>query len=453
VVFYGVGLGQDEKPIAGVFKPDGRDEFGKKVRELFPAISHEEFSRLAFVVLNWKHPMLADAGELAALRGLSQRTVEGLLADDPFDPFTDESPPSLTMIRSPVHKIAGWQRRFSAIPEWGKRLALPRREDAETFAVVAAEWAISRIIVGPGEQLRNELGRFRYLGPLRELPPRNYTAPRFPEESRWPEGLAAWDALHQSDAWMAESASASHANESPVKEPMVAEPAGTKSDGARRPKGGKGDTLSIQEVNRWLGKHHLKAGYVVHLKSSAEVDTGTVPGPDADRKELERFVVELRNRATTRQVVLVPDGQSIEVQPHDVGTGVSQLLPVVVLALDARQSLVAIEQPELHLHPALQTELGDLFIESALRKFRKNTLLIETHSEHLVLRVLRRIREKTEGKPMPGMPALSPDQVAVIYVEQTEDGVKLSRLRIDESGEFIDRWPKGFFEERVDEIL
>lgn len=138
---------------------------------------------------------------------------------------------------------------------------------------------------------------------------------------------------------------------------------------------------------------------------------------------------------------MVADGQAIEVQPHDVGTGVSQLLPVVVLALDAQRSLVAIEQPELHLHPALQTELGDLFVESALR--RSNTLLIETHSEHLILRLLRRIRETT----------LRPDQVSVIYVENGEQGMKLSQLRIDESGEFIDRWPKGFFAERRRELL
>ncbi len=447
VVYYGVGLGEEKKPIASIFKTDGRDQFAKTLRELVP-ISDETLAELAFVTLNWKHPMLADGGDLAALRGLSQRTVKGMLGEDPS---SDESPPALTVISSPVHEPGGahtvvrWRRAFSAIPPWGKTLSLPYREDAETFACVAAEWAISRIIVGPGEQLRNELQQFRYLGPLRKLPPRNYTPPRFPEESRWPEGLAAWDALYQADEGMTEPES-----EPPAKEPMVAETAGKEWDDARAQKDEKADALSIQEVNDWFGRR-LKAGYAVGVNSCTEVDARGIPDPDADPKELRRFVDELRNSAPKKQVVLVPDGQSIKVQPRDVGTGISQLLPVVVLALGAPGSLVAVEQPELHLHPALQTELGDLFIESALR--RSNTLLIETHSEHLILRLLRRIRETAEGEPMPGIPALRPDQVAVIYVEQTEQGVNLSRLRIDETGEFIDRWPKGFFEERVDEIL
>jgi len=69
----------------------------------------------------------------------------------------------------------------------------------------------------------------------------------------------------------------------------------------------------------------------------------------------------------------------------DVGFGVSQLLPVVIQSLLSQASTICIEQPEIHLHPALQAELGDLFIESALGN-RKNTLIVETHSEQLILR-------------------------------------------------------------------
>jgi hypothetical protein len=283
------------------------------------------------------------------------------------------------------------------------------------------------------------------------MPPRDYSPPRFSAESSWAKGLAAWDALYEADAGMTEPA-----NESPAKEPMVAETAEKQWDDARAPKDGKADTLSIREVNEWLAADRLNAGYMVLRKDSTEVDTQNIPKSSADPKELGQFVEALKKQSTKKRVLLVPDGQSIEVQPLDVGTGVSQLLPVVVLALDARRSLVAIEQPELHLHPALQTELGDLFIESALS--RNNTLLVETHSEHLILRLLRRIRETTEDKPnedklQPEILPLCPDQVAVIYVEQSDRGVKLSRLRIDELGEFIDRWPQGFFAERRRELL
>ena len=96
--------------------------------------------------------------------------------------------------------------------------------------------------------------------------------------------------------------------------------------------------------------------------------------------------------------------------------------------------------------------MGDLFIESALGE-RKNTVILETHSEHLILRLLRRIRETTEDILPQGARPLRPEDVSVVYVEPGDEGVKVSPLRIDETGEFIDRWPKGFFEEREDELF
>lgn len=89
------------------------------------------------------------------------------------------------------------------------------------------------------------------------------------------------------------------------------------------------------------------------------------------------------------------------------------------------------------------------------------TLLVETHSEHIMLRLLRRIRETTENELPPGAPALHPDEVAVIYVElpQPDDvaagasNVNFTSIRISDEGEFVDRWPKGFFEERVEEVF
>jgi predicted ATPase len=108
-----------------------------------------------------------------------------------------------------------------------------------------------------------------------------------------------------------------------------------------------------------------------------------------------------------------------------------------------------IEQPELHIHPALQVALGDLFIEqSASRQF-----IIETHSEHLILRILRRIRETTANELPPGAPRFDPTRLSVLYVEPSEDGTKVRRLHVDDTGEFTDRWPAGFFEERAEELF
>src|SRR2546427_12376514 len=80
------------------------------------------------------------------------------------------------------------------------------------------------------------------------------------------------------------------------------------------------------------------------------------------------------------------------VSHRDVGIGISQVLPVLVEAYGAENQIITIEQPEIHLHPALQAELGDVFITSALGD-QRNTFILETHSEHLILRIMRRMRE------------------------------------------------------------
>jgi predicted ATPase/ribulose bisphosphate carboxylase small subunit len=137
---------------------------------------------------------------------------------------------------------------------------------------------------------------------------------------------------------------------------------------------------------------------------------------------------------------LIDTIKGVEVTHRDVGIGISQVLPVLVMAFGSQGKLLAMEQPEIHLHPALQAELGDVFIESALGE-RKNTFILETHSEHLILRLMRRIRE---GK-------ISSDDVGVVYVEPLPQGSRFIELRIDENGDFIDEWPGGFFEESFNE--
>lgn len=135
----------------------------------------------------------------------------------------------------------------------------------------------------------------------------------------------------------------------------------------------------------------------------------------------------------------------------DVGFGISQVLPVVVQSAVSQNATLCIEQPELHLHPGAQRELGDLFIESALGE-RKNTFIIETHSEHLILRILRRIRETTNGNIENRTP-IRPEDVSVIYAEPSPNGTKLYPIRVTKNGDFADRWPAGFFTERIGELF
>jgi predicted ATP-dependent endonuclease of OLD family len=137
---------------------------------------------------------------------------------------------------------------------------------------------------------------------------------------------------------------------------------------------------------------------------------------------------------------LIDVNKNVEVTHRDVGIGISQVLPVLVMAYGSSGKLLAMEQPEIHLHPAIQAELADVFIESALG-IRQNTFILETHSEHIILRLLRRIREGS----------LKSEDICVVFVEPLSQGSRAIELRIDEDGDFIDEWPGGFFEESFHE--
>ena len=103
--------------------------------------------------------------------------------------------------------------------------------------------------------------------------------------------------------------------------------------------------------------------------------------------------------------------------------------------------IITIEQPEVHVHPRLQADIADLLIDS-IQEPRKHQFIVETHSEHLILRLQRRIREHV----------ISPDDVAVIFVKRGPNGAEATRLRLDEDGDFVDEWPGGFFPERLNEL-
>jgi predicted ATPase len=125
----------------------------------------------------------------------------------------------------------------------------------------------------------------------------------------------------------------------------------------------------------------------------------------------------------------------------NMGEGLSQLLPIITRVLTTPEDgALLIEQPELHLHPAAQSDLADLFIAGVERGRRQ--YIIETHSEHLLLRLRRRV---AEGR-------IDPDLVSVLYVERNGSSSSVRALDIDPSGHFDD-WPKDFLDERYREAL
>jgi hypothetical protein len=141
-------------------------------------------------------------------------------------------------------------------------------------------------------------------------------------------------------------------------------------------------------------------------------------------------------------VRLLDTHTGIEVSAMDVGFGVGQVLPVIAQCLMRKGRTLIIEQPEIHLHPRLQAELGDLFAKCVSKSYG-NQVIVETHSEYIIYRLQKLIRQ---GK-------LKPEDVSVVYVLKDEEGSHCRLLRLDEEGDFIDEWPHGFFEEGYREMF
>ncbi len=121
----------------------------------------------------------------------------------------------------------------------------------------------------------------------------------------------------------------------------------------------------------------------------------------------------------------------------DVGYGVSQVLPVLTeLFREDGPAMFLLQQPEVHLHPSAQAALGSLFCQAAANG---RQLVVETHSDHLLDRVRLDVRDETTD--------LRPDDVAILFFEKRNLGVKIHSLRIDEEGNIVNAPPsyRGFF--------
>ena len=265
--------------------------------------------------------------------------------------------------------------------------------------------------------VRNELAKLCYIGPIRSIPPRGYRPFSSPSSlNRWADSLAAYDVLLNSD------------------EPF------------------------LENVNSWMAsKDRLSSGYRVEVKKYREISDEHPLMKTIIQDQILDEDVNLRDLLSIplqRRLLIRDEARDIEFSPHDIGVGISQVLPVVVAALHRKSGVVVIEQPELHIHPAFQVALGDLFIEQ-IRQRSGLTFILETHSEHLMLRFLRRIREtgETGENKAPENLNLVPEDLSINFLETGNDGISCTQIRVDEDGDFIDRWPQGFFAERAGELF
>lgn len=160
-------------------------------------------------------------------------------------------------------------------------------------------------------------------------------------------------------------------------------------------------------------------------------------------------VTPIRSGRDEYEVKVRAPGRSNLVSLTDVGFGVSQILPVVTQCFYAAPgSTLIFEQPEIHLHPAVQAGLADLFIEAITMREdnapRRIQAIVESHSEHLLRRLLRRMAEGT----------VSPDQVAMYVVTpgSSRSGSEIHPLDVDALGD-VRNWPKDFFGDQTTDII
>ena len=131
---------------------------------------------------------------------------------------------------------------------------------------------------------------------------------------------------------------------------------------------------------------------------------------------------------------------SVSTALTDVGFGVSQVLPALVLLYYVPEgSTVLMEQPEIHLHPAVQSGLADVMLNVA--EVRNVQIIVESHSEHLMRRLQRRVAEQKA----------SPEDVKLYFVSSQRGQAHISDLVLNEWGE-IENWPENFFGDEMGEI-
>lgn len=282
---------------------------------------------------------------------------------------------------------------------------------------------LSNLILGPCQVARSFLNTLLYLGPLRTVPDRGLHRFQKLSFNRWADGLAAWDAI---------------ATASPEK----LEHLNTCLHNVQDPKRSLAMQYIIQQEQYLALPARGPLALALRQTVLDDFDESALPLLRQFLAQEPELRLKLQNIET-----------GVVVEPHDMGTGISQVVPVVAAAVLAkRNAFVMIEQPELHIHPKQQVALGDVFIKAALGQEEGPMFLLETHSEHLLLRLLRRIRQTNEGNDELDL-NFTHEKLIVNWIGSTDGRTEVVQLDLDEDGSFLTPWPEGFFNERRKELF
>jgi len=313
-----------------------------------------------------------------------------------------------------------------------------RKEDLKQVITAYLPGIIEEIICELKGIIENEcLNRISYLGPLRYFPPRHIDINTQYDAGKIAGGAETWEILKRNreirdriNKWFGDGTKFSTPYELQMKYLLTINSIKNKFEAL------------FNSASQDYYKNMLEDDY---NEAQEEFESAINNIPD----HLEKLSPDLSDMS---ELILFDKNKKTTVSHRDVGIGISQVLPVLVTCFSSKNKIIAMEQPEIHLHPALQAELGDVFIESALGE-GKNIFLIESHSEHLLLRVMRRMRETYNDELPEGVPPVKPEDVCVLFVEPVGSHSIVREMQLNESGELVKAWPGGFFEEGLREIF
>jgi predicted ATPase len=377
------------------------------------------------------------------------------------------------------------------LPIWGKNFFpselsdKPSSEGASPMMMGAnqedAYKFLTKLIRTISKRIEEFLGndRISYLGPLRSLPKRSFmkSSPLAGERNLHSNGEAAWDLIkknevvrEQVNVWLNllfknNYKILSQKSFDPETIRTVATEVITQTIEKvlkQIPEGFHGDDRT-KELTDELDSGKLMVDFdFEHLKVLNEVFNqfrNEIEKIECDTvaERISKELIDIAVASTTSISIENPNG--IQLSPKDVGVGVSQVIPLIAETCSNKRSVILIEQPEIHLHPAQQADLGDLFIENANRKNGDsswNNFIIETHSQHILERIGRRIRDtqRNQEDQMSNRAPITTDDVAVYYIDpENPEGVFVMTMELTDEGHLAKPWPDGFFNEDIDDLF
>ena len=205
--------------------------------------------------------------------------------------------------------------------------------------------------------------------------------------------------------------------------------------------GSKGENaafLYLKDGNRILDEYVI---YDKNLNSFQKIKKKATL-KEVISKWLEIMNIKNINVFPQREIIYLnlasDNAKNLEVNIADTGFGVSQIFPIILEGIRLpKGSTLILEQPEIHLHPSMQAQMADFFIALALS--RKN-LIIETHSEHIINRLVRRIIEDTSNNLI--------NLINIFFIKSSLNGAKYEKILIDDKKGILN-WPEGFLDQSI----